>query len=206
MLFDARYIDAELENIGARVKKSVSIYLIGGCTMSFRKLKETTKDVDIVFKNTNDYLLFCDALFGAQYHQPFVMKNEHEKLEATKMFENKDGFHLDLFVKRVIGKLELSKKMVDRAELFKSYGDLSVYLLSKEDVFLFKGLASEGRKRDLPDMQVLYPNLDWKAIEDELLSQALGNELVDLFIRRLEEFRDTYKLDVPILAKLSRAE
>ncbi|MFH0884343.1 MAG: hypothetical protein V1861_01380 [Candidatus Micrarchaeota archaeon] len=204
MLFDAKYIDAELDIIGSRIKRPISIYLIGGCAMSFRKLKETTKDVDIVFRNKGDYELFCDALFGAQYHQPYVLKSEHEKLEATKMFENKDGFHLDLFVKKVIGKLELSKEMMARAEPFKSYGNLSVNLLSREDVFLFKGLASEGRKRDLPDMQVLYPNLNWKVIEDELASQALATDLIELFVRRLREFRDTYKLDIPILAKLRK--
>jgi len=204
MQFDGKYIDAELEKIGVRIKKPVSIYLIGGCAMSFRKLKESTKDIDVVFKDEKDYALFCDALFGAQYHQPYVITSEHEKLEATKMFENKDGFHLDLFVKKVIGKLELSKEMIARAELFKPYGNLSVYLLSKEDVFLFKGLASEGRKRDLPDMQVLYPNLNWKVIEEELASQALARDLNELFIRRLEEFRDTYKLDVPILVKLKK--
>lgn len=172
--------------------------------MSFRRLKESTKDIDIVFKDKKDYDLFCDALFGAQYYQQYVMKTEHEKLEAAKMFENKDGFHLDLFVKKVIGKLELSDKMMARAELFRSYGNLSVYLLSREDIFLFKGLASEGRKRDLPDMRMLYPDLDWKAIEDELASQALAADLIGLFVRRLEEFRDTYRLDVPILARLRR--
>lgn len=204
MQFDAKYIDTELEKIGTRIKKPISIYLIGGCAMSFRKLKETTKDIDIVFKNKDDYGLFCDALFGAQYHEPYTIKSEHEKLEATKMFENKDGFHLDLFIKKVVGKLELSDSMVKRAEPFKSYGNLSVYLLSKADVFLFKGLASEGRKRDLPDMQVLYPNLNWKVIEDELASQTLSKELVGLFVRRLEEFRDTYRLDVPILSRLKK--
>ena len=180
MQFDAKYIDGELDQIGSRIKKSLSIYLIGGCAMSFRNLKETTKDVDIVFKRKYDYELFCDALFGAQYHQPYAIKSEHEKLEATKMFENKDGFHLDLFVKKVIGKLELSVSMIERAELFKSYDNLSVFLLSKEDVFLFKGLASEGRKRDMPDMQVLYPNLNWNVIENELALQSLSNELVEL--------------------------
>ncbi len=203
-MFDAKYIDAELDKTGSRIKRPISIYLIGGCAMSLRGLKESTKDIDIVFKDDKDCELFCDAMFGAEYHQPYAMKSEHEKLQAAKMFENKDGFHLDLFVKKVIGKLELSKGMITRADLFKSYGDLSVYLLSREDVFLFKGLASEGRKRDLPDMRVLYPNLDWKAIEEELASQRLAADLTGLFVRRLAEFRDTYKLDVPILAKLQK--
>jgi|SRR5271157_6721 len=202
--FNSEYIDCELNTIGARVGKPLGIYLIGGCAMSFRSLKQFTKDVDIVFEDNADYELFCEALFGAQYHQPFTMRSEHKHLKAMQMYENKDGFHLDLFVKRVVGKLMLSKSMIGRAELYKKYGNLSVYLLSKEDIFLFKGLASEGRKRDLPDMQVLYPNLNWKVIEVELASQFLARDLNELFIRRLEEFRDTYKLDVPILAKLKK--
>ncbi|MFH0884615.1 MAG: hypothetical protein V1861_02815 [Candidatus Micrarchaeota archaeon] len=172
--------------------------------MSFRRLKEATKDVDIVFNDKADYELFCDALFGAQYAEPFSVKSEHELLHAARMFENKDGFHLDLFVKQVIRKLVLSASMIARAELFKRYGNLSVYLLSKEDIFLFKGLASEGRKRDMPDMQVLYPNLDWKAIENELDSQSLSEDLILLFIRRLEAFRDAFKLDIPILTRLKK--
>jgi len=202
--FDARYIDEELQKISKRVKKPTNIYLIGGCAMSFRGLKETTKDVDIVFKNQSDYDIFCDALFGAQYHSPVTIKVEHEKLLTLKMYENKDGFHLDLFVKKVIGKLILSKSMVNRAEFYRKFDGLSVYLLSKEDIFLFKGLASEGRQRDLPDMKILYPGLQWKIITEELISQELSAELVALFVRRLETFNQTYHLDVPILRELKK--
>lgn len=202
--FNSGYIDDELGKIGARIKIPMAVYLIGGCAMSFRGLKESTKDVDIVFKNQRDCGRFCEALFGAQYFQPVVIQNEHRDLHATKMYENKDGFHLDLFVKQVIRKLTLSKPMAERAELYKKYGNLAIYLLSKEDVFLFKGLASEGRKRDLPDMQVLYPNLNWDAIKQELYSQKLSKDLVEMFIRRLEKFNKTYQLDVPILNELKR--
>jgi hypothetical protein len=41
-------------------------------------------------------------------------------------------------------------------------------------------------------------------METELVSQALASELIGLFIRRLEEFQDTYRLDVPILARLRK--
>lgn len=202
--FNAQYIDNELRAIGIRVKKPLNIYLIGGCSLSFRNLKESTKDVDIVFKSDNDCRLFCDALFGAQYHEPFEIKFEYENLRATKMYENKDGLHLDLFVKQVMGKLNISEKMIKRAESFKKYGNLSVYLLSKEDVFLFKGLASERRERDLTDMRVLYPNLKWEAIEEELKSQKLSKELISLFIRRLERFEEVFELGVPLLKKLKK--
>lgn len=200
--FNASYIEKEFKKIAKRINKKLSIYLIGGCAMSFRGLKESTKDVDIVIESIVDYKVFCDALFGAEYYEPYPIKSEHERLIATSMYENKVGFHLDLFVKQVIKKLTLSNSMIKRAELYRDFGSLKVYLLSKEDIFLFKGLASEGRKRDLPDMQALYPNINWKVILDELETQKLASELKEVLKRRLEEFSKTYSLDVPILKQL----
>lgn len=204
MEFNANYVDQELENIGIRIKKQISVYLIGGVAMSFRKLKETTKDIDIVFKNKGDYLIFKGALFGAQYHEPIVIKSEYEHLDTMKMYENKDGFHLDLFVGHVLRKLDLSQSMIKRAELYKKYGNLTVYLISKEDIFLFKGLASEGRTRDIDDMRILYPNLNWNIIKQELNSQKRSKELIGRFVVRLEEFNRIHKLDVPILNELKK--
>lgn len=204
MEFNAKYVDKELETIGIRIKKPIEIYLIGGVAMSFRGLKETTKDIDIVFKNNQDYDIFTDALFGAQYHEPIVMKSEYENLETMKMFENKDTFHLDLFIGHVLRKLDLSDSMMKRAELYKKYGNLSVYLIAKEDIFLFKGLASEGRTRDLDDMRTIYPNIDWKIIKQELKSQKKSKELTAWFVRRLEKFNRIHKLDVPILKELKK--
>jgi hypothetical protein len=195
--FDKAYITSELEKIGKRVSEPISIYLIGGCAMSLRGLKESTKDIDILFQDKKTYDIFCNALFGAEYHSPYVVKDEHRGLAASAMYENKDGLHLDLFVEKVMEKLELSKSMIARAELFRKYGKLEVYLISKDDIFLFKGLASEGRKRDLSDMEIIYPSVDWDTISRELKSQKLSEELVEHFIRRLEEFHKVYKLDVP---------
>lgn len=205
MGFDAKYVEKELEGVDARIMKPVDIYLIGGVAMSFRGLKETTKDIDIVFKNDEAYNIFKDALFGAQYHEQFTIRSEYENLEAMKMYENKDGFHLDLFVGHVLGKLDLSPSMVERAQLHKKYGNLTVYLISKEDIFLFKGLASEGRIRDLDDMRVLYPGLDWDTIKQELKSQKRSKELTGWFVSRLKEFTKVHKLDVPILNELEKA-
>ena len=172
--------------------------------MSFRGLKESTKEVDIVFKSSKDYEAFCSALFGAQYFEPLKIVAEYAHLEAIRMFENRDKFHLDLFVGRVCGKMKLSRGVVARAEFYKAYGKLKVYLVAKEDIFLFKSLASEGRKRDLDDMRVLYPNLDWKAMERELKSQKFGASLNSHIAARLEEFRAKYDLDVPLLSALKR--
>jgi len=202
--FKADYIDGELGEIGGRTGKAINIYLIGGCAMSFRGLKESTKDVDIVFVNIDGYKVFCDALFGAQYFEPVTIVDEYTHLESMKMFENKDGFHLDLFVGRVCGKMKLTKTIIGRSEFYKSYGGMNVYLVSKEDIFIFKSLASEGRKRDLDDMRIIYPNLDWKAMEKELANQKFSLALLEHVESRLEEFHSKYDLDVPLIAVIKR--
>ena len=61
--FDASYIDHELNNIGSRIQRQVSIYLIGGCAMSFRNLKETTKDIDIVFLRMKQIMTHFAGLY-----------------------------------------------------------------------------------------------------------------------------------------------
>lgn len=202
--FGVEYIGYELNKIGARLSKKIDIFLIGGCAMSFRGIKEATKDVDIVFRSKSDYKVFCDALWGAEYYSPVKITDEYGKLQADYMYENKDGFHLDLFIQQVCGRLKLSKAMVRRAEFFNSYGSLNVYLVAKEDIFLFKALASEGRKRDLDDMRVIYPKLNWKDMGEELAGQKLSSDLIEHIISRFEEFRDKFQLDVPLLRGLRK--
>ena len=202
--FDAAYIGGEFGKIGLRCKTLVRAYLIGGCAMSFRGLKETTKDADVVFKARGEYAAFCGALFGAQYFETTSVTGEHDKLESIKMYENRQGFHLDLFVGKVCGKMHLSDAMVKRAQAFKKYGVLEVYLLSKEDVFLFKALASESRTRDLADLKLLYEGLDWNVIRQELASQKLSKQLSLHVARRLEAFQNEYQLDVPLLSELKK--
>lgn len=202
MMFDAEYIDKELRTIAGHLRLKVRIYLIGGCAMSFRGIKESTKDIDVVFRTEREYRAFCDALMRSGYEEFVKMIDEYGCLQAMKMCENKDGFHFDLFLMEVCKKLNLSKSMAGRAEPYNGYGVLSVFLVSKEDIFLFKSLASEGRKRDLDDMKSLYPNLDWNVMLREIKSQRLSDGNVRSIIERFEEFKRVYELDVPILTKL----
>lgn len=53
--FDAEYIRSEFERIGTRIQTDVDAYLIGGGAMSLRNLKDTTKDIDLVVANDEQY-------------------------------------------------------------------------------------------------------------------------------------------------------
>jgi hypothetical protein len=54
--------------------------------MSFRGLKETTKDIDIILKNEKEYKLFCSAVFGAEYWEPIVIILEYKTLSSRMFF------------------------------------------------------------------------------------------------------------------------
>ncbi len=44
--FDSAYIEGELQRLGHSMEPPLTVYQIGGGTMAFRDLKDTTKDVD----------------------------------------------------------------------------------------------------------------------------------------------------------------
>ena len=46
--FDSEYIRSELKRISDHLETPLTVYLIGGGSMAFRNLKETTKDIDLV--------------------------------------------------------------------------------------------------------------------------------------------------------------
>jgi len=46
--FDRAYIRSELERIGQQLDNPLTVFLIGGGSMAFRGLKETTKDIDLI--------------------------------------------------------------------------------------------------------------------------------------------------------------
>jgi len=89
-------------------------------------------------------------------------------------------FSLDVFVKRVLGKLYLSETMALRAEPvkeFESHEFFGVYLVSKEDLFLFKSVTSAERVRDIEDLIVLVETgLGYDVIIQELERQLSRDE------------------------------
>jgi hypothetical protein len=52
--FDSAYIRSELERIGQHLDNPLTVFLIGGGSMAFRGLKETTKDIDLIVSSGDD--------------------------------------------------------------------------------------------------------------------------------------------------------
>jgi hypothetical protein len=209
--FAKEYVEKSLHDIDAHLGAELPIYLIGGCSLSLRNYKSVTFDIDVVLENESMYGTFVKALNQAGFLNKSEISLEHSRLYTRDQLENKDGLHYDLFVKRVAGKLMLSDSIRLRAEPYQpaAFRHLRVFLVSPEDIFLFKGFASEGRERDLEDMDLLMKkDLNWTAIYDECVAQSrlqhafTPAQWISFFLSRLQEFETKKRVQTPITNKL----
>ena len=55
-----------LQNIAKKLKRNITVYAVGGTAMMFHGIKDTTKDIDLVFDNEKDMKEFEDAAFALE--------------------------------------------------------------------------------------------------------------------------------------------
>jgi hypothetical protein len=199
--FGKDYVEKELWKIGFGLKTKMKIFLLGGCAIVFRNLKPATKDVDIVFTSSTELKEFVETLKSLNYYEVVKLPKEYEKIGASTVLRNIDGFQCDLFYKQVCGGLEISDSMINRAEHLKTFGNLEVYMMSLEDIFLFKGMTE--RNVDLDDMRVLAEiGLDWNIIKEECISQEKRKIWEAFLATKLTELKDKFGVEAPILKEL----
>ncbi|ATW89585.1 hypothetical protein halTADL_2878 [Halohasta litchfieldiae] len=73
--FDSEYIEAELERIGTQIETPLTVYLIGGGAMTFRDLKNTTKDIDLIVTGGGDLQQLQIALLENGYKIVALLKS-----------------------------------------------------------------------------------------------------------------------------------
>lgn len=109
---------------------------------------------------------------------------------------------VDIFVKTVCHKLFLSNGMKGRSEFHGDMGHISLYICSREDIFLLKSVTE--RNRDLDDMVVLYrKGLD----KDILISECRVQDDYDNLNRgriweaylttKIEEMEEKFGISIP---------
>ena len=136
---------ADLENslavIGCHLGRPVTIFLIGGCAMTFLGTKLWTKDIDVVLLSEKDVETFRKALEVAGFKRIRSSTRVYRELGSQMIYRNDEEMQFDLFNRTVCRKLEVSSRMVSRSKILKTYGKLEVHLISPEDIFLFKGMT-----------------------------------------------------------------
>jgi hypothetical protein len=203
--FDSEYIESELRRVGRQLEIKMTVYLIGGGSMAFRGLKNTTKDIDLIVTDGDDLRVLQAVLLQNGYDIVKEPGEEYDNLGAQRILENDDGCRIDIFNRQVIDKLVLSEGMRRRSEAYLNAGGLSVALVSSEDIFLFKSVA--GRTDDIEDMfSLVQTELDFDVIEDELEQQIdlLGQELfVTHANEALLELEDQHNISTLLAERVS---
>ena len=198
--FDSAYIRSELERIGDRLESPLTVYLIGGGSMAFRDLKEATKDIDLVVTDGNALRHLQTVLLESGYEVVEEPGEDYDDLGAQRILENDDGCRIDVFNQQVVDKLVLSEGMRQRSVTQLLAGELTVELVSAEDVFLFKTVA--GRTDDIDDMFTLVQTaLDFDVVEAELERQIdlLGQELFVTYVNEaLLALADRHNITTPL--------
>jgi len=198
--FDIEYIQSELEDIGTALQTEVTVFLIGGGAMSFRGLKDTTKDIDLVATTETVFNRLLAGLTDQGYEEVSDLDETYQQLGARLCVENPDGCRIDVFNRQVANKLIFSDTMRQRSEEYLTSNEFTVRLTALEDIFLFKTVAK--RPDDIDDMNTLVQTiLDFDAIEVEIATQVelLGGKQFTTHVREsLDELYEQYEIQTPL--------
>lgn len=188
--------------------KGLSVYVLGGAVMAIEGLKDGTRDIDVLTEDKAAQEILVESLEKCYYYllQPQDLSKAYQELSATSL-ENIDRFRWEIFIKYVGKKLALSGTMMSRAIKMYHGKMLTVYRLSKEDLFLLKGMTE--RDRDLEDMSLLAESgIDYDIVFDECKRQSesdnRGNIWEASLNEKLKELESSYGVRVPFRKALEK--
>ena len=206
------HILSVLRIIDAKLDEPVAAYHIGGNAMCALGLKDTTKDVDIIFLRSHEAKAYTYALLACGFLRNEIISLEpgYRLLDAFGIFTHvmqtpldhsyTPDIRLDVFCQYVCGTLRFSEGMVSRS--VPGYGR-GHRICAAEDIFLFKSVTS--RDRDLFDMARIYEKgLRWDAVETELRLQIggmgveRGKECLSFIMGRWNLLNERFGYQVPI--------
>jgi hypothetical protein len=198
---------AELDKLSKKIINQTQVFIIGGLALINYGLKEATKDIDVVVQSRQELNALIKSLENLEYRTlgHSLVTKPYKKMETTRILENNEGFRWDIFYQKISGALTFSESMKSRAISLYKKGKLNVGIVSKEDIFLFKGITE--READLDDMRLLAESgLDWQIIKSECgyQSTASGRLWENALLQNLADLRERYKIRSPIEKDLQR--
>ena len=198
-IFGKEQLGKMFSEIGSMLQAPMEVYLLGGGAMCFRDQKAATKDLDLVFDNKKDCILFTSALQKLGFVKDTSPTWEYAGMMAEGgIWKDEDDHMFDLFVNKVCDALFLSDAMKARAVLLGKFENLDVKMVSNEDVILFKGITERARDVDDIVLVVRLAKIDWRIILDECIAQSEETVWHGLLYNKLVEMKDKHGVDSPI--------
>ncbi len=183
--------------IGSNLKRKIKCFVIGGSAMLYYKLKDVTKDIDVVLLSDNDrqYLLNIMKKLGyAERNSKILYVNK--KNVPILLQRQQDRF--DLFNRRIIN-LEFSDAMIDRIKIVYEYENLSASVVSPEDIIILKCATDRaGDRLDAANI-IKNTNIDWNVLFEESITQMklIGDVIPLNLYDFLLELKEDLKVDMP---------
>jgi hypothetical protein len=190
-----------LDEISNHIEKPIRCYLIGGLAMILQGAKAVTKDIDIIFQDIDSAQHFIESLQKCDFTEQTDLPDEYLQLNTTYVFKNIKDHQFDIFVNQVCNGLFITEEMISKSVKVYDNGNLKIFALSLNHIFLFKGITE--RPHDLDDMFTIAGKIiDWKEIEDELRSQPESWKWLCQYHGRLIELNEKFKLESPSIKRL----
>ena len=128
--------------------KDIACVAIGGTAMIFHGYKNTTKDIDLVFRNNNERDIFIKAIERLGYSKKSLKtiydeKRMHDKNKPLIYSRGEERF--DLFAKNVFG-LKINFDRIIQRHDYIGKKEFTIFTLSKEHLILLK--SATNREKD----------------------------------------------------------
>lgn len=193
-----------LEQLGEALETEVDAYLLGGGNLILRGLKDSTKDLDIVVEDRENFMALGETLRGMGYEERRDLEEAYEKLDPAVVFEREGSPRYDIFVETVAGALQLTEEMRGRVDRTVEYGGLRLHLLSLTDIFLFKSITE--REGDFEDIALItrQAGIDWGQLFEEVKRQddVTGQYFSFAVLDTLDILKQRENIDPPIHSQL----
>jgi len=185
--------------IGKSLKESVECYAIGGTAMLFLGLKDSTKDVDLVFEKKEERNLIKKVLekIGLKESNDIEIYRHSETIKESPILLEGHEFRFDLFLKDIIS-FKLSPGIKERVKERHEFDNFKIMVVSPEDILLLK--SATDRRGDVLDAKKIIEtfNIDWDIVIKECEWQTEhGRKIFSLFLFDFLEELEEIGADVP---------
>jgi len=202
-LYEGDKIEEIFKEIEQLSTNRIEAYMLGGGAMIQHGFKTATKDIDLVLDDQVHLTTLISALKEIGYGTVTELENVYKKMDAKTVLERENRPRFDIFLDIVCKKLVLSENIKERSIEYIDLDHLTIKLLSKEDIFLFKVVAT--RERDMEDASRLVESgLNWSVIlkETERQSVYTDRKWFPLLYQSIEELEQEYSQNCPIKEKI----
>jgi len=188
------------------INKKINVYAVGGTAMMFYGFKDSTLDIDLVFNNDKERIIFKEALKSIGY-QKMDSNIVYKKKENQPEMFTLGNERFDLFIKKVV-LFYFTENMKKRAEeRTYQYGENFILnVASPEDIIVMKCATDRVKDREDAKRIIDKYKINWDIVIEAAEEQVkLGKEIAVMELGCfLEELVTEMKIDVPqeVLDKL----